>query len=277
MSGQYGPSDDELEEMLRQWHGAEAYLESMDATPGTGSPDAEQAAGTQPTLSENAATDDSGNRTLYVFIDESGDFTFNEKGTDYFLMAAYMTADPVDSAAKVLGLRYELMKHPIDLPYFHATEDSAGKRKRMFDVMLNDLHRGRFHVIWVDKHLAAPPVQSRERLYTLFAGAIAKYLCLVVPPEFTQIVIVYDAAIPKKLQGSFKKVIMPQLREYGRKVQLHFDNLKYDSNGQMADYVAWAYQRHLERGDSEYWDRLRTRFGIEPFDLFRNNWGKKYW
>jgi len=37
--------------------------------------------------------------TLYIFLDESGNFDFSPKGTKYFVLSAVSTLDPVASHA----------------------------------------------------------------------------------------------------------------------------------------------------------------------------------
>lgn len=47
--------------------------------------------------------------TLFVFIDESGNFDFLEKGTRHFVMAGVAALAPLDSAAEMQALRYQLL------------------------------------------------------------------------------------------------------------------------------------------------------------------------
>lgn len=216
---------------------------------------------------------------VFVYVDESGDLDFNKKGcSDYFAMAAMMTTEPVRTAQKVLELKYELMRHDIKNPYFHATEDTTGTRRRVFD-LIDTLHTGstRFHAIYADKHMAAPQMWDKQKFYGLFAGALAKYLAKSLPAEADPIVIVYDAALRGKDQKQFHAKIKPQMKELGRTVRIHFDSIRHDPNGQIADYAAWSLTRHLEaRGNGE-WERIRSKFGVTPFDVFRRNSGIFYW
>lgn len=214
--------------------------------------------------------------TAFVYVDESGDFEFSEKGTDHFLLAAYVTIKPTHSAMRALELKYELMHHDMERPYFHATEDSKGVRKRVVD-MIGNLEHGQFHIIWADKHLASPKIHSTSRFYELFAGALTKYLCAALVPAIDSIVLVYDNAIPKKQQKEFLKKIKPAIKAAGRHVRIHFDSIKHDPNGQIADYAAWSYFRKKEAGDGEHWSTIEDHFKVTEFDIFRRSNGIRYW
>lgn len=215
-------------------------------------------------------------RPLYVYVDESGDFEFSAKGSDYFVMAGMITDVPTETAQRVLDLKYELMQHDMKRPYFHATEDSTGVRKRMLD-LIAPMPGFSVHAVWGDKHLASRKIHSKERFYSIFAGALAKFLVMALKPHYDPIVIVYDAAISKKEQSIFHKHIKPAMKEHGRTVRIHFDSIKHDPNGQIADYLAWAFQRSLEKSDPQAWDRLKHKLAVQPFNVFRKSNGTRYW
>jgi hypothetical protein len=212
---------------------------------------------------------------IFIYVDESGDLDFNRKRcSDHFAMAAMITANPVSTAHRVLALKYDLMQYDMERPYFHATEDSKGVRKRMLDV-IDTLPGVGFHAIYADKHKAEPPLWDKARFYNLFAGALAGHFAQTLPESVDPVVLVYDAALPKKDQKQFHKEIKPALR--GRTVKIHFDSIKHDPNGQVADYAAWALTRHLDGRDSEPWRRISNQFSVEAFDLFRGGDGTRYW
>jgi hypothetical protein len=47
--------------------------------------------------------------SLFIFIDESGNFDFSDKGTDHFVMACVATLSPLDSARALDELIYQLL------------------------------------------------------------------------------------------------------------------------------------------------------------------------
>ena len=216
-------------------------------------------------------------RPLYVFIDESGNFDFSDKGSTHFLMAAHLATDAGASAQAMTSLGYELMTHDLPRTYFHATEDSSGVRKRVLDVICS-LSTSSYYAVYLDKHYAHPKVQSPERLYSIGAKAIARYVIKRARAEFSPVVFLYDAAVSAKHRGVLQGALKAELKQSGRRFNVHFSQLKYDANGQIADYAAWSLFRKLERGDGQYWDRLvQSRPNdVILFDLFQRGTTRYY-
>ncbi len=46
---------------------------------------------------------------IHVFIDESGNLDFGGKGTDHFVLSAFLTTDPAACGRGLMDLRYEFM------------------------------------------------------------------------------------------------------------------------------------------------------------------------
>jgi hypothetical protein len=70
--------------------------------------------------------------TLFVYIDESGNFDFSASGTKHFVMTAFVTTDPMQSATKLARLKYSLLSQGVNLSNFHASEDSQRVRNQVF-------------------------------------------------------------------------------------------------------------------------------------------------
>jgi len=212
---------------------------------------------------------------LFVFIDESGNFDFSSGGTSHFLMAAVIARDPIASACALQAVKYDLMSDGIDEPFFHASEDKQAIRDRVFAV-LNELPSVSTHVIYADKHYAAPALQNTVRMYSLFGGAIAKYLLMTLSTEqFSQVIIVFDKALPKRDENAFLAQVKPALNKLGRPYRLYFQSVKFDFNGQIADYFAWANYIALERGDRRALASI-PKARMTKFDLFRTGHTKYY-
>jgi len=205
---------------------------------------------------------------LYVFIDESGNFDFSNSGTDHFLMAAVIARDPISSSCALQQVKYDLLSEGVDEPFFHASEDKQVIRDRVF-AAISAIKNTSAHVISVDKHRAAPALQNTERMYHLFGKAIATYLMRVLPQEtYSQIIIVFDKALTNKQENAFLGQIKPVLNAMGRPYRIYFQSVKFDFNGQIADYIAWAHYIALERKEFRAVRSLHP-FPVSTFDLFR--------
>ena len=72
---------------------------------------------------------------LYVFIDESGNYVFSRKGTDYLMLTSLMTTDVNLCLIELYELKHRLLDLGTDIEYFHASEDRQAVRDEVFKVI----------------------------------------------------------------------------------------------------------------------------------------------
>lgn len=206
--------------------------------------------------------------TLYVFVDESGNFDFSDNGTTHFVLGALATTDPTASARHAQRLKYRLLGDGHDISSFHASEDKQLVRDEVLRTMA-DLHEVHAHVIYGDKHLAAPNKQSDGSLYTLFGRALIRHVLRVFEDSaIGRIVVVFDRTLTGKKRGAFEQAIKPDLKASGRPFAVYFQPMASDLNGQMADYLSWAKYVSLERSEHRPWRALGP-LDVSDFDIFR--------
>lgn len=214
-------------------------------------------------------------RTLYVFLDESGDMVYTSKGSGHFVLSAVHTDDPCHSAAKIQDLKYELLaKGSTDLE-FHATENSTGTRARVSD-RIRALPNIQVHTLWIDKRYTAPAKQDEVALFSVFGKAMGKWIGTVVANDHDQVVMVFDSVLTGKKQDAFKAAVKPELKKLKVPFRLVFHPVKSDLNGQIADYFSWAWFRHLERDDQDPREALAGVVPWTQFNLFRYG-HTQYW
>lgn len=208
--------------------------------------------------------------TLFVFIDESGNFDFSQKGTDHFVMAGVAALAPLDSAAEMQALRYHLLAEGVDVSGFHAAEDRQFIRDRVFRTF-ESIESVKAHAIYGDKHRAAPRLQSDSQIHALFGRALIRYFLRVFDAsDYRRVVVVFDQALTKKKQGDFHGVIKPELKALGKPFHVYFQKMVTDMNGQIADYVAWSKFVQLERNELRPWRSLDSTLRPSDFDIFRS-------
>ncbi len=208
--------------------------------------------------------------TLFVFIDESGNFDFSTKGTRHFVMAGVAALAPLDSAAEMQTLRYKLLSEGVDVPGFHAAEDRQFVRDRVFKTF-ESIENVKVHAIYGDKHRAAPQLQSDSKLHGLFGRALIKYFLRVFDSaDYKRVVVIFDQALTKSKQGDFHGVIKPELKALGKPFHIYFQKMLTDMNGQIADYVAWSKFVHIERYELRPWDNLGISLKPSDFNIFRS-------
>ncbi|GAC81654.1 Protein of unknown function [Gordonia malaquae] len=213
-------------------------------------------------------------KTLYVFMDESGDMTFDKKGSQHFVLSAVVTDDPCASASVIQNLKYQQMAKGSEHFEFHATENSVGTRKRVADT-ISTITTIKVHSLWIDKAYAHHSKQNKVALFSLFGNAMGRYVGRVHSDRYTQIVMVFDSVLTKKEQGAFKQAVVPNLKKLDVKFRLLFHPVKSELNGQIADYFSWSLYRHLEVGDSEPRARL-AKVQWTDFNLFQSG-HTRYW
>jgi hypothetical protein len=206
--------------------------------------------------------------SLYVFIDESGNFDFKPTGTNYFLLGAVTALDPLLSSQRLQSLKYSLLESGVDVECFHASPDSQAVRNAVFDAIEN-LTNIRINYIYAEKRKTHPSCQSPEAFYALFGKTLLKYIFSGwTASQYHQIIVVFDKALTNKQQRAFLGVVKPVLKAQGKPYQIYFHKTMADFNGQIADYVAWAKYVDLERGEARPMSKLHAVPTTE-FNIFR--------
>ena len=214
--------------------------------------------------------------SLFIFVDESGNFDFSHTGTRHFVMAGVAALAPIESAATIQALKYQLLAEGHDQSEFHATQDRQEVRNRVFSA-ISGLANIRSHVIFGDKHLAAPALQSDTSLHALFGRSLVSHVIgTYASADFRQVVVLFDQAFSKKKQGTFNAAVKPELKALGKPFHIYFHPMKTDSNGQIADYIAWAKFVQLERNEQRPWDELQSALKPSDFNIFRHGHTRYY-
>lgn len=203
---------------------------------------------------------------IFVFVDESGNLDFSGNGTDHFVLSAFITPEPWSCIQRSTKLVYELISRGLhDQIPFHATQNSVGTRKRFIDSLCEDTHACKVHSIYADKHLTHPRLHRPEVFYSLLGVALGKYLLKTLGHNHDLIALMFDSALTGKKKTAFLKSVKPELNKLNARYEISFRPVKYDVNGQIADYYAWSLFRKLESNDSTWFDVLpgpHTEFNI---------------
>jgi hypothetical protein len=207
-------------------------------------------------------------QTLYIFIDESGNFDFSSSGTTYFVMAALSALRPVASASVLHQLRYAWLASGEDISSFHASEDKQAVRDSVFK-SLKDLRNLNAHVIYGEKKLTMNKLQNIGDFYILFAESLISHMLKIYnTDEYQKVVIILDQALPKRKENLFLQSVKPELKRLGKPFYIYFQRMVSDANGQIADYVAWAKYVQLTRNEVRPWNALSESISPTEFDIF---------
>lgn len=175
---------------------------------------------------------------------------------------------PLDSAASLNGLKYQLLAEGHDVSSFHASEDRQFIRDRVF-LLINGIKNIKAHAIYGDKHRVTPSRQNPHGLYALFGSAMIKFAAKAYTADnYKQIIIIFDQALTKKQQGFFMGAVKPELKKLGKPFHIYFQRLISDGNGQITDYICWAKYVALERGELRPWNTLQNSLHPTDFNIF---------
>ena len=232
--------------------------------------------------------------TLYIFIDESGNFDFSPKGTKYFVLTSVATVKPSMGREAFLDLKYQLLKEKgsgVD-DFFHATEDRQLVRDRVFDLISKS---DDFVVdsIVVQKNKTNPSllerldtpcdekghvhfntmktVKTEEEFYRMVSNTLLKYTFkhYGTKEHIEQVVVVLGAVFTKNKQEYVLKALKQYLKEnFGKPFFIYFHRVQCDINCQIADYCGWAIYVNWERGESRPLDAIRGKVK-SMFEIFK--------
>lgn len=226
-------------------------------------------------------------KTLYIFIDESGNFDFTASGTKFFTLTAVSTLSPLQSRDELLRKVYE-MKYAgwtsgQDDYFFHATEDRQETRDWVFAALKKldfdidtiiaqknktnpslytklELSGGKFHTI-----------RSEERFYDKISQMLLQYIFRrhEEADGIEKIVVVLGSIFTGKKRGYVLKSLKQYLKQNFKKpFYVYFHPTASDINCQIADYCGWAVYVYAERGEKRPWAEIKDKVK-SCFDVFR--------
>lgn len=229
--------------------------------------------------------------TLYLFIDESGNFDFSSKGTKYFILTGMITADPIGKRDEMIKLRYKLLSDGIDQEYFHATEDFQIVRDQVYDILALLGSSYEVHAVVARKNKTNPSLYKEtykkgskiiERstgmgLYRKLCECLLQYVFKGKLSKANKIVVVLGSLFV----GDKKKIILQTLKHFlkenfsGIPFEIFSHSSCADLNCQLADYCCWAISVKAERGEPRPYDIIKSQIK-SVFDIYKNG-DKEYY
>ncbi|MFH0815425.1 MAG: DUF3800 domain-containing protein [Methanobacteriota archaeon] len=212
-------------------------------------------------------------KTLYVFVDESGDLGFSERSTRHFVMCAVATENPIRLSRIVKKVRSKNLGTGLrDLPElkFHQSREST--RKCLLDLLASEDVN-----IWyvsLDKRsmIGAPPERQNE-MYNYLAGFIVERM---IKQRSRRIVLCLDRCMSKANRTRFDARVSKKKESVSESLgklptTLSIDHVASESvpGVQVADFVAGAIYAKYEHGDSRYYDIIESKISEE---ILKRKW-----
>lgn len=218
-------------------------------------------------------------KSLFIFIDESGNFDFSPKGTKYFLLSSVSTLNPLGKE-KLEKIKYDLMKNGKDREYFHAAEDKQFVRDQIYSFIEN-LEDIEIDSVIVQKNKTNPSLYISEKkksekgggLYTIALQTLLQYIFCRYSnsAKVDQVIIVLSSIFDANKRELIKKTIKIYLKQkFIKPFYLYFHECRSDKNTQIADYCCWAIYRKWTDGEMRPYNAVKKGNKIKSeFDIFQ--------
>ena len=207
-------------------------------------------------------------KTLYIFIDESGNFDFSPKGTKYLILTALATFYPVKDRNMLLYLKYNLLSSGINQEYFHATEDRQDVRNKVYKFLENTQSEYEVHSVIARKNKANPSLYDDQLFYELLCKNLLQCIFKGKLRLAHNIVVVLGSLFTKKKHDAILDTLQYFLKNNFPLIQpqIYFHQSSNDLNCQLADYCCWAisvkYARNEQRPYSVIKNQIKSEFNI---------------
>lgn len=223
-------------------------------------------------------------KTLFIFLDESGNLDFSEHGTRYFSLTALCTFEPANGRDALMHLHYSLADSGICLECFHATENKQDVRDKVFtciSLMPDQFH---VHTVIAEKSKAHPSLyrkwikkkgqkmlaKDETRFYDLLCRTLLKFI--FSHPRYDgarRIVVMLSSIFTHERMKAIEGTLKARLHEHTDvPFSIFFRSNKSDLNCQIADYCGWAIFIKWERDERRSYDLICNRLKSE-FEIFR--------
>jgi len=213
-------------------------------------------------------------KTLYLFIDEAGNFDFSVRGTKYFVLTCLIEERPFPSYDRLRTLRYDLLEEGTNIEYFHCAEDRQSVRNQVFSIIRDNLDHVDLCSMIVQKNKTNPSLREASRFYTKTFRMLMKWVIEKhVHGKGYERVILFTDVMPvakkrKAMEKGVKMELAAILRE-GVEYRIYHHQSKSNLNLQVVDYCNWAIYRKWVKGDERSYDVIRRSIDAE-WDVFRD-------
>lgn len=121
--------------------------------------------------------------SLYIFIDEAGDFDFSQKGSKYLILTSVTTDNIMPLARELYELKHDLISNTgLEVEYFHARDDRRQVRDRVYSVIERNSNI-RVDAIIAEKAKTHPSLTAPCKFYPRMMGILLKWIYQFLPPQ----------------------------------------------------------------------------------------------
>lgn len=192
--------------------------------------------------------------SLFMYFDESGNFDFGDRGSQFYIITCVVTERPFVAADLVRDYRISLLEEGIDIEGFHASEDSRDTRLGVYKRLAHiDNESLRVYSVVVEKSCIPSDQRRGSLIYSkLFAELVDEVYESEHLDNIDKVVVITDSLPVENKRSELKR----PLKHY-MKMRFQDNDIPYriyhhkscsDTNLQIADYCCWAIHREVVQG-----------------------------
>jgi len=211
--------------------------------------------------------------TVYIFLDEGGNFDFSPGGTAYFTLTAVTTRRPFLLHNALDELRHEHLELGRPMLAFHCAEDNKTTRAQVFDSIGQHLDKLRIDSLVVEKRKTEPTLRAPEHFYPEMLGQLLTVVMNGEPVKQAERLVVITDRIPVQKQRRAVEKAVKQTLARILPAEVTYNLLHHPSCShyglQVADYCNWAVLRKWQKDERFYYEKLRSSL-VNELDIFRS-------
>ncbi|MCI7484451.1 MAG: DUF3800 domain-containing protein [Helicobacter sp.] len=209
---------------------------------------------------------------LYIFVDESGDMDFSQKGSKHYMFGFLAKKRPFRLHETIANYRYDLLERNLTLPKnekrldierFHACEDNKHIKKQLFELISSFQQEDiKIYSYILEKPKVFPEkTQDSATFYSEnLKFAITRLLEKIKIKQ--NFIIITDNLAVKNNKNKQVGAIKGGIKQY---LKANNINAKYDVfhhasassvNLQIIDYINWAIFRKYEKDDDSFYQQI---------------------
>lgn len=190
---------------------------------------------------------------LYLYIDESGNLDFSEKGTEWFIVTGVAMRRPFDAATSLLAYKYDCIEEGLDIERFHASEDVDAVRTGVYTRIGEHSKECKAYSAKVHKTALPKELKDPAKVYSIaFDWLVGEALVGENLEEIAEVIVVTDSlpmdAKRKQVEKPLKILMKRHFQDEGIPYVLLHHKSESDPNLQIADYMTWAVHRFEVKG-----------------------------
>lgn len=219
-------------------------------------------------------------KTLYIYIDESGNFDFTVGGSKYYILTAVITLHPSEGVQEFCDLKHKILSGELFVSLnqfykeehvchgFHATYDKQVVRDEVYKIIQN-LQSIKIHSLVVQKNKTNPSIRAEKDFYAKLSKMLLDYINKKY--AFDNLCISFNGMPINKLKQAFIKSIKENisLLKIATPYSIYFPSSSSTSMLDVADYCCWAINRKWEGGDDRSYKLIENFLGSKELDVFR--------